>query len=369
MKKKKNQNTKSLQPLVDSWTGATFGDVVPPRNFMSSKLEDQVRAYLVEAGYPVAERQGILCYHPDKGKNFLTLTPDIVLVDQRLVIEVDPCSPSSRGLTHHGSEAEDKLRNELLEAVGWTVIRLRLGCTEGGHIGDRDVIVESDGFTKAAKSGLIEALEDFKEGRPASVRLVKKASERPATQRRSHVVRIGEYNYADGGHIFSWYPDLNSERKVTLRLCVDGRYLYTHGSPPLFIAEVGLHEMPRKEWVDKLTRVLCDMDQDELGTTKWPWGDSLLVADLNLPVARQLVETCEYGKRTIDQMDLLFSISGHPIACWTPSALISENEDTLASIHPEASFIGYHIAEVTRDRGPHGPYQRIYISRTPRPAP
>ena len=121
------------EPLTDARTGATFGEAVPLRSHSTSAIEKQVRRFLRDAGYPVAKR-GVLCHHPDEGKTFLTLTPDAVIAEWRLAIEVDPCSPVRfHGSSHHaeGEVEKDRIRNSLLGAVGWTVLRLRLGATEG----------------------------------------------------------------------------------------------------------------------------------------------------------------------------------------------------------------------------------------------
>jgi hypothetical protein len=37
------------------------------------------------------------------------------------------------------------------------------------------------------------------------------------------------------------------------------RYLYTHGRSAVFIAEIGLHEVPRDEWRDRLLLGLGDL--------------------------------------------------------------------------------------------------------------
>ena len=104
---------------VDLVTGRTFGEVVPARSQVTSKVEAQVRNFLAEAGYPVPKRHvGVLCHHTDPKWPFLTLTPDVVLADLRLAIEVDPCgpAPAQRGSSHRGEEAKDRLRTEQLVA-------------------------------------------------------------------------------------------------------------------------------------------------------------------------------------------------------------------------------------------------------------
>lgn len=83
----------------------TFGDVVPTRSQADSKIEAQVRTFLGEQGYPVPrDRLGVLCHHTDPKWPFLTLTPDVVLAELRLAIEVDPCGqvPSHRGSSPPG---------------------------------------------------------------------------------------------------------------------------------------------------------------------------------------------------------------------------------------------------------------------------
>lgn len=92
---------------VNPPSGPTFGDVVSATSRPTSKVEESVKAVLREAGFRVAKGpMGVVCHHPDKDKAALTLTPDIVLGDLWLAIEVDPCGPvgSSRGYTHAGEE-------------------------------------------------------------------------------------------------------------------------------------------------------------------------------------------------------------------------------------------------------------------------
>lgn len=361
------------EPRVDHQTGKTFGDLVPPRSHETSVIERTVRDFLITAGYPVAKKSvGILCHHPDEYA-FLTLTPDIVLEDWRLVVEVDPCAPvdGMRGATHRGKEEVDRLRNTLLADVGWTTLRLRIGATLGEEIGDRDVLVESSSFTRSAQTALIEALDDFKADRPPRVRVAKKsASPRRSAQRKSQLVNIGEHRYSDGGFIFSWFPSLESKDKIVFRLPMGGRFLYTHDTHsrvPLFVAEVGLHEVAREEWKPRLTDYLLAHADSIAGTTKWPWGKSILTGD-GSAAAREISTACEHEKHTIDRMNFWFTVSGHLAQRSSPTALYA-TEDTeappLVALHPEAVEIGYRFAGVTSEKGYRGPYQRLYISRDP----
>lgn len=357
------------EPRLDHHTGKTFGDLVPPRSHETSVIERRVRDFLVDAGYPItSESVGILCHHPEERHSFLTLTPDIVFEDWRLVVEVDPCPEidknSTRGSTHHGKEDEDRLRNALLADVGWTTLRLRIGATTGDEIGNRDVIVESSGFTKAAQTALTEALDDFKAGRPPQVRIAKKAASPRPAQRKSQVINIGEHGYSDSGHIFSWLPSLESKEKVTLRLAMSGRFLYNYNRVPLFIAEVALHEVPRDEWKARLTDYLQTHPDSITGTTKWPWGHSVLVGDGSAE-AEQIRAACEHEKHTLDRLDFWFTSSGHIVQHYSPTALYAtdDTDKAVAALHPEAVELGYHFTGVTSEDGYRGPYQRLYVSR------
>lgn len=359
---------------VNPPSGPTYGDVVSATSRPTSKVEDSVKEFLRDVGFRVAKGpMGVVCHHPDQGRHSLTLTPDIVLREHWLAIEVDPCSPAgNRGFTHAGQEEKDRLRNDLLAAVGWTVIRLRLGAAEGAHIGEGDVVVESSGFTKAAQTALLEAVEDHVAQRPARVRVVSKGKSPTAAKRRSHVVNIGLDPYSDDTYWFTWYPDLDSAESHKCRLAADGRYLYRpQGRGYAFVAEVGLHEVDRADWRARLTDYLSGQTPADLtGTTKWPWGETLvLAADVDDPVAADIVSASDHEKQTIDRIDFWFTVSGDFVAEWDPDALLREDGTPLVMMHPEAVAAGYRFAGVTLDHGYRGPYQRITIARAPSQTP
>ena len=354
---------------VDPITGRTFGDVVPTRSRADSKIESQVRAFLAEQGYPVPRhRVGVLCHHTDPKWPFLTLTPDVVLADLCLAIEVDPCGrvPSHRGSSHRGQEGKDRLRNELLAAVGWTVLRLRLEAREGDHVGERDVVVESSSFTKAAQSALLEAVEDFVAGLPSRVRFVPMGKSPKPAQRRSHIVRISLDHYSDDTYWFTWFPSLEGSESYMLRLAVGGRYLYCpSGRGSFFVDEVGLHEVDQAAWKERLTAYLAGKVPAEVrGATKWPWGDTLLLLrDPADPIAAEIAQASDHEKQTIDRVDFWFTVSGNHIASWSPYALDRDGESSLVTVHPAAFEAGYRFAGVTLDHGYRGPYQRVVVSR------
>jgi hypothetical protein len=151
------------QAMWDGTASLKIGDVLPARNHVSSLIEETVRAHFVKMGYAVPEeKMAALCHHPDPKHKYLSLTPDVVLIDHKIAVEVDPCGQcdSARGYTHRGEGEKDQIRNDLFNEAGWTVIRLRLGATKGMHIGKRDVVVESSRFTAAAQVALLEAIDD-----------------------------------------------------------------------------------------------------------------------------------------------------------------------------------------------------------------
>ncbi|MDN4171317.1 hypothetical protein QWY28_00010 [Nocardioides sp. SOB77] len=354
-------------PDVDPSTGCTFGEVVPTRSTATSKVEAQVRDFLRDAGYEVPRnRAGVLCHHTDPKWSFLTLTPDVLLADLRLAVEVDPCdpSPSHRGSSHVGEEAKDRIRNDLLAAVGWTVIRLRLGAVEGSHIGDRDVVVESSAFTKAAQRALTHAIDDFKHGRPATIRVVKKGESPKPAQRRSHIVNIKLDPYSDDTYWFTWYPDLEQPENYSFRLAAAGRYLYRQG----FLDQVDLDLVPPDDWKARLTSYLDGRSPADLrGTTKWPWGDLLLVpTDPSDPVAAAIVGASDHEKQTIDVIGFWFTVSGDQIGAFSDDSLDRSDGSSLATMHPAAVEAGYRFAAVTLNQGYRGPYQRVVVTRAPR---
>lgn len=348
--------------LISPPPGKTFGDVMPLRNHEASVVERGVRTFLKEHGFP-ARKQAVLVHHPDPERKYLTLHPDICMEEYRLAIEVDPCGPApGRGSTHRGKEEEDRLRNDLLAAVGWTVIRLRLGAAKGMDVGQRDVVVESSTFTKAAQAALVEAVEDFRAGRPAVVRFVPKSmTSKLPSRRRVQVANIGVRNYADDGHIFWWYPNPEPEtERITMRLAMSGRYLYTHVGE-LFVEEVGLHEVSPDDWRQRLTDALQGRDPARLGTTKWPWGETLLTAG-NDPAGGGVLVAADHYKHTIDRREFWFTVSGSPVAEWTDATLVGEN-GVVAEIKPDAATVGYRFVAVDSLTGRYGGYQRLVVSR------
>lgn len=348
-------------------TGAVLGGVTEALNPVTSVVEERVRKLLREAGYQVPkQKMAVWCNHPDRPGRLLPLTPDIVLIGKRLAIEVHPCGQltSHHGFTHRGKEDEDRLRNRLLEEVGWTVVRLRLGASEGMNIGDRDVVCESASLTVEAAQSLLAAVGDAAALREPLLRFVQKeaTSTAPAV-RRSSVIRIGDFRYGDQAHIFSWLPDLSSDHKIHLRLAFDGRFLYTHATPPRFLAEVGLNDIPRTEWKPRLQELLATLpDAKGVGQAKYPWGETLLTAGPAHPEALALIEQCE-RKCDIDRADHHFTANFDRLATATEVSLLDRTGAPVVDLHRAAAALGYRFVQLEHLLGYRGAYQRITITR------
>ena len=323
----------------------------------------------MEAGYSISRRKmAVWVRHPDKEGRLLPLTPDIVFPEHRLAIEIDPCAPANgfRGYSHFGKEEEDLLRNTLLEEAGWTVVRLRLGASEGGQIGERDVVCESNGITKAVAVEFVAAVAEFLSGQPAVVRFVPKnrAPKKPA-QRKSSVQRLGEYKYSDDGHIFTWFPDPASDEKRYLRLACAGRFLYSHDKPPRYIADIGLGKLPVEQWAGWLEKHVVPLMQSapERGSL-FPWGDSLLIqVEQNNPSIEELIFACG-SRSTIDHEEFYFTSNCDSLAMFTDYELLDTEGQVLVELHPEARSFGYRIkdAEICGSTA-YGRFERITISR------
>lgn len=357
-----DMNTTLTADINGNLLGATTAG-----NSVTSKVEEEVRAFLWESGYEVPEKKlAIWCRHPQRLARFLALTPDIALVEHKLALEVDPCAPNSsnRGATHFGLEEEDLLRNALMVEAGWTVIRLRLGGVQGSHIGDRDVVCESSSLTAAGKSALLETLQEFIDNAPAKVRFIPKADRSKVKKptRHASVLRINEFQYADDGHIFSWYPSLDSKRKRYMRLAMNGRFLYDYEKESSFICEVGLHKLPRKEWPAHLTSVLAQMSPTVMGSSKFPWGGSLFVAVGDEDAAMQIITDAGY-KGTIDVCNYGFSTWVGGVSSSDGIQILNGHGQAMVRLHEQAVELGYFIESLVGCDSRRGPYSRVEISR------
>lgn len=346
--------------------GLTPGDVQQSKNTVTSVIEEKVRNALRDAGYKVPKvKMAVLCRHPDPKYRVLSITPDIVLVKHKIAIEVDPCGTSEGRPSHTGEEEKDRIRNGLLEGVDWRVIRLRLGAKEGTHIGNRDVVVESSGLTEDAHVALIDAIEDLVANRPATVRFVAKGKTPAKAQRRSTVANIGPNPHTDNGHSFKWFPNLDQSVGQQMRLCMNGRYLYkTSGRDIAYIAEIGLHKIPPTEWRNRLETILHGIEPTKPGTTRWPWGDTLLKATATDHGGQSVVDECE-SWASIDKAAFYFTTNCDDLNKCDLATLMAEDGTPIVQLALEALNIGYRFTSVERLTGYRGGYQRIAITREP----
>ena len=360
---KKDRIWKAAHPLPSA--GLTPGEVIESTNPITSGIEETVRDALRAAGYEIPKvKMAVLCHHPNPDFHVLSITPDIVLDKHKIAIEVDPCDAARRYGTHAGQEEKDRTRNALLEAVGWTVIRLRLGAKEGANIGGRDVVVESSGFTKGAQAALVDAIEDKIANRLAEARIVKKGKTPAKAQRRSTVANIGPNRYSSDGHYFKWFPNLDQPVGQQMRLCMNGRYLYRpSGRDIVYVAEIGLHEIPPDEWHSSLETILEGMDPSITGTTRWPWGDDLLESTAH-PDSQAIIDECESWAK-IDKATFYITTNCDDLTGFDPTALTTADGTVIAKLANEAANIGYRFASLELLSGYRGDYQRITITREP----
>lgn len=194
------------------------------------------------------------------------------------------------------------------------------------------------------------------------MRLVKKGRTPAPGQRKTSVTNIGPNRYTEDGHFFRWYPDPAKPEKQVMRLCVGGRFLYTNARDMRFIADVGLGALPADQWRDRLQAVLRNAHPALLGTTKWPWGDTLLTCDPADEDGSQVIEACE-RKATIDDIAVAFTTNCLTPAGWDEAALLTAQGRVIARLHDGAVSLGYRIVEMEARDGRYGPYQRITVSR------
>lgn len=133
------------------------GTLVRGGSSATSGTEKRVLASLNAAGYrtlpselylivPLADRHG-------KWRKF---TPDILLADPKVVVEVDP-------YRWHGEDGPHKIyddveRNVGYSACGWAIVRVRIGWPADHPwrtIGKYDVVIEADDFYPAEHAELI----------------------------------------------------------------------------------------------------------------------------------------------------------------------------------------------------------------------
>jgi hypothetical protein len=237
--------------------------------------------------------------------------------------------------------------------VGWQVVRLRLGGL--GSIGTHDVLAESESVTNEAIEALASAVSDAIEGRPGSIRRIKKKEPAVARQ-KSRLGAIAEHKYYESAFYVSWTLDSGD---VTRMVAMDhGRYLaIAEGwEAPRFICGLGLDELPRKQWRTALQDILGKMsDTDFVPASTFPWGDELFIGE-QAPAVR-ISPKFHLGAST---WDLTANVVG--VDTFTETAICA-GTDVQAELHPEAVERGWRIAAVGQRTGKHGTFQEVQLLR------
>jgi hypothetical protein len=316
------------------------GAVVMSRHLETSAMELQVRQKLIDAGYKLHKgRSAIQCEYDPVGKNWPVLTPDILLSGTKVCVEVDT------DRTHPYPE-NDRRRDALLAAVGWTVVRLRLGDLK--PLGPYDVVSESSSPTAAAITALIEALEDAVAGNPGKVRTVKKKTVIRKSD-PSPLGAIAAHKYWDSAYYCSWAGN-------RLVIMADGRYLGGKGenSEVDYICGLPLHDVSRAKWRAAITPVLEGMTS--FRPVSWfPWGDELWMGKFapatfvknkfNAGGDSWIMTTNASGADRFDEGGLL------------------TGDERLLSLHPGARDFGWRIADAAFLTGYAGAYQKLLLVR------
>lgn len=328
-----------------------IGTVIQSRNLATSIIEQQVRDKLVAARFTVHRgRSAIQCGHEPQRNNFPILTPDILISKTKVCVEVDPAH------THAGREGSDKLRNGLLAGAGWQVVRLRLGGL--APIGEHDVVAESEKITSEVIEALVSAVSDAVEGRPGSVRRIKKKETSPTARQRSRLGAIAEHKYYDNAFYVSW--TLNSGAMLRMVAMDSGRYLAIaeRSEAPRFICMLGLDEMPRQKWRGAVQAILEDMADSAFGpVSTFPWGDELFIGS-----QAHAVGVSPKFYLGASSWDLTANVVG--VDAFTEVAVCA-GTDVLTELHPGAVERGWLIGDVQQRTGWHGPYQEIHLRHRP----
>ncbi|GGG67159.1 hypothetical protein GCM10011374_34210 [Kocuria dechangensis] len=315
-------------PYTSSWLPEhDLGAEVPSQNPATSAIEQRVKQRLLEAGLPVRQGLAIQCSYDIFGNRFPVLTPDFVLLESKVCVEVDPL------YTHGAREFQDTMRNALLSHAGWTVVRLRLGGQQ--PIGAHDVVAEGQTITDPVIEALVAAVTDAVDGRPGQVRRVA----RPTPRMHGRLSRATTRSAYEHAYFFAWM--LDSGDPVRLAIVDSGRCLgLDRGrSGVWFLRLLDLHRLPRKQWKAELTAVLEQMGEADFEpTSAFPWGERFFTGpsgpNVLLPASFNLGgPTCE----------LTVTVKG--TTTWEPLELRTDGTPQL-QVHPEAAAAGWRIAQV-----------------------
>ena len=311
-------------------------------------MEKKAVAMLTAAGVDlIVERMAIQAGHDIVWDTHPLLTPDAIVTGTKVCIEIDPA------WTHTSEMESDRKRNELLAAVGWTVVRLRLGNLK--PVGEYDVVVDTDRIAPEGIAALVNAIADAVAGRPGVVRRVIV----PKTVRKtSRLGAITEDPYfPDGTFRLSWKPGAGD--RIQLMAMEFGKGLYTGESrPPEFIMQLNLDHTDRKDWRPILEAMFDQLVEADFDTvSRFPWGDDLLAGPpgaVNFLNSKFNVGLSYYDWTSnfpnVDMFD-----AGH---------LMFEGE-VVGELHPGAVAAGWVLDAVELCTGRHGGYQRLGLIRMP----
>lgn len=319
-----------------------------PGSRLTSKLEEAARVKLMSAGVNlVADRLGIQCGFDEARNRYPVLTPDMIVADSQVCIEID----SDRD--HADRVDQDRRRNELLAEAGWRVVRLRLGGLEA--IGEWDVASDSGTITVAAVPALVEAISDAVAGRPGTVRKVARKPAAPRKSSRLGAILEDEYKY--GVHNMKW--KLAPGESLHLAVVGDGRYLgrVEKSEFPRFVRPLDLVDTPKEDWRKVLEPLLEGLDASQLkAVSRFPWGDSMFIG----PQAGQIRMHEKFSPFGPGE-GLTINLDG--VAEYNGSIIQGADGAVLAELHAEAIALGWHIHSVEARTGRYGDYQELVLLR------
>lgn len=326
-----------------------LGTVVQSKNPVTSKLEIDVREKLVAAGLSVHKgRSAIQCGHEASRDNYPRITPDILISHTKVCVEVDP------KFIHEFKEVEDRTRNELLTGAGWNVVRLRLGGVPA--LGAYDVVAEAEAITKEVIAALVETIDDAIAGRPGTIRHIENKRAPRDPTKRSKLGALSPHKYFENAHYATWATPNGPERLVLL---ASGAYLGSDSQEGLsFICDVGLDQVPRNQWRDRLTEIMEELQAKDDGfepVSRFPWGDSFFTGDAagSVYLNRKFNPGADRWQVTTN-LDTATSWTGHAI---------SSDDAVLLALHGGAVELGWHITEFSAQSGIHGRYQKLTLER------
>lgn len=318
-----------------------------PGSSVTSKLEEMARAKLTAAGVNlVGERLGIQCGFDESRNKYPVLTPDMIVADSRVCIEID----SDRD--HADRVDQDRRRNELLADAGWRVVRLRLGGLEA--IGEWDVVSDSGTLTVAAVPALVEAIGDAVAGRPGVVRTVQR---KPAAPRKSpRLGAIREDEYQPGVHNVRW--KLTTDEVLELAI-VDGRYLGRRmkWEFPRFVRPLELAGKPKEDWRKVLEPLFEEMEASDFeSASAFHWGDSMFVG----PQADKIRLHEKFNPVGPGEQ---FTTNLEGVTEYDEAIIQGADGAVIAELHAEAISIGWYIDSIRALTGRDGDYLEVVLLR------